>query len=186
MYGGFVGGGGLRWNDIVEGTFTTYLTPIESLSSSVTLRYGLHLPSQTWSGTLHCSDEGSNFQAEGNYVTAMQYTKEEYGADNPLVFNAPDIWDPVPGEDLCKYRCDKVRRRHVIVEFETFTNGLDIEVGHVITLDDEIADRVKYPGQSASTNWSDHLFNVIQVQSSRTPGQLGRVYVRAKEVYSFP
>jgi hypothetical protein len=115
----------------------------------------------------------------------MRFAKEEYGAENAQVFNAHDIWDPAVAEVLCKYKINQVRRRRVIVEFETYINGADIEPGHVIQFDDEIGDRVTFPGEGTST-WSAHRFNVTQVSLAKSAGQLARVYVRAKEVYSNP
>jgi len=176
----------IRWDNIAKGTFTTSFVPYEELSSSVTLRYGLHLPTGTWSGTMVCTPEATNFAVDAaDYKAVMEFARTEYKVENPLSFDAPDVWDPAVAEDLCKWRCNINRRRRMFVEFETYANALDLEPGHVIQFDNEIGDRVKFPGEG-SPNWSNHYFNVEQVSASKSAGQLTRVFVRALEVHSEP
>jgi len=185
LYTGFTGGF-IRWNNLAAGTLSASFVPYEELSSSVTLRYGLHLPTGTWSNTVYCTPEATNFAVDATlYRDAMEFARTEYKVENPITIDAPDIWDPAVAEILCKWHCNLVRRRRLFVEFETYANAFDLEPGHVIQFDDEIGDRIAYPGEG-NPNWSNHYFNVTHVSMSKDVGQLARVYVRALEVHSEP
>jgi hypothetical protein len=185
MYTGFTNDL-VAWDNLFAQTFSAELVPFEALSSSVTMRYGYHHPSGEWSDEHFCSPTSTSFTTDATlYKDAMLFAKQEYKVENPITIDAPDIWDPAVGEDLCKWHCNIRRRRRVAVEFETYRNGLDIEVGHVIVFDDEIADRVPFPGEG-SGSWSNHQFNVTHVEGAKDVGQLTRVFVRALEVYTEP
>ena len=183
MYTGFTNDF-IKWDNMAKATFSASLVPYEDLSSSVTLRYGLHLPTGTWSGNVFCTPESTNFvNFPEDYKTEMSFARTEYNVDNHITIDAPDVWDPAVAEVLCKWHCDLRRRRRVFVEFETYANAFDLEPGHVIQFDDEIGDRIPYPGEG-NEFWKAHQFNVEQVSTSKVAGQLARVYVRALEVHS--
>jgi hypothetical protein len=187
MYTGFTNDL-IRWDNMAMGTFRASLVPSESLASSIRLQYGRHLPSSRWSGEIFCTPESSNIDDvsdRADYIAAMEFTKKEYRIERALRFTAPDIWDPLVADILLRYHCDLVRRRRVIVEFETYANAFNLEPGHVIKFDDEIADRVAFPGEG-SGSWSNHQFNVVHTSVNKGVGQLARVFVRALEVYATP
>lgn len=174
-----------RFDEMIQGSLSVFTTPWEDLSSNIVLRYGFHLPTRTWSGEKFCTPEASNFDSDGPaYIAAMATAKNEYNAENPRIFEAPDIWDPAVAEDLCKWYCDQARLRRVVVEFETFIGGSSIQPGHVITFDDELQERVVFPGEGLFGAWSVHQFNVIQVTVRKDVGQLARVFVRVLQTYS--
>ena len=180
-------GFGFRWDHIAKASFRANLTPIEDLSSNIRLRFGLHLPTGTWSDEKYCTPDVTNFAADAStYRAAMLTTRTAFGVENPLVFDAPDIWDPTVAETLCKYLINKRRLRRVIVEFETYVNAMDLQPCHVIKMADEIGDKVKWPGLSTTSAWSSHQFNVEHVTRRRDPGQMARVFVRAIETHTTP
>ena len=177
-------GFGFHWDDFARDTFRASLTAIEDLSSNVRVRFGFHLPSNEWSDEKYCNDHANNFATNGAaYQAAMLSVRNYYHVDNPIVIEAPDIWDPDSAERLCKWACDRLRRRRVLVEFDTFINALDLEPGHVITIDDEIGQRVVWPGDVAG-NWSAKRLNVTRVYPRRDEGRPWLVHVRAIETYS--
>lgn len=156
-------GYGFRWDDLIADSFRASQSPLQELSSNIRVRYGFHRPSKRWSNEKYCTDDSNNFTTSGAaYQAALLDVRNGYGIENPIVLDAPDIWDPDSAEVLCKWACDRLRRRRIQVEFETFANGLDLVPGHVITFADEIGDRVKWPGES-SGEWSTKRFNVTRV-----------------------
>lgn len=177
-------GFGFHWDDLVKDSLQVSFTPIEDLSSNVRVRYGLHRPSGKWSNEAYCRPDATNFATNGTaYKAAMDDVARNYGVSNALTVDAPDIWDPTVAETLCKWACDRVRRRRVQVEFQTYANGLDLVPGHVIKMDDEIGQRIVWPGIGA-TNWNAHQLNVTRTYPRRDQGRPWIVGVRAVEVYT--
>lgn len=164
------------------GTFVVSLSPIEDLASSVRLRFGFHLPSGTWSDEKYCTPTAHNFTTNGSfYMTALAESRRSNGTARELRVDAPDVWDPVAAEILAKWHASRSVIQRVVVRFETYANGMDLQIGHVIRMDSSIASRIEYPGGPYGTSWNLGQFNVVHVSHRKDGGQMARVVIVAEE-----
>ena len=173
-------------DEMAEGTFQVQLTRYEEIASEVSVQFGLHHPTRTYSDEKYCSPTASNFATGADtYKNALAEAQRQYGSARRIAITAPDVWDPAAAERLCKWHIDQARRKRVSVEFETFANAMDLKPGHVIGIRQQLVASdpdlgIPYPGDSAS--WDLVHFNVTQVSMRKDAGQLARIFVRAEEI----
>jgi hypothetical protein len=173
-------------DEMAEGTFKAELTRYEDISNQVSVQFGLHRPTRTYSDEKYVSPTASNFASGADiYKDALAEAQRQYGSTRRITITAPDVWDPLVAERLCKWHVDQVRRKRVAVEFETFANAMDLRPGHVIGIREQLVASdpdlgIPYPGDSAA--WEVVRFTVTQVSIRKDAGQLARIFVRAEEI----
>jgi len=177
----------LALNDIDQSTLSVSLTDRDTLASAFVLKYGYHIPTRKFTGEKYVNATATNItdgtQAT-NYKTACLNARTRFLTQAKLTFEAPHVWSPAVADRLLRWYCDQRRTRRVVIEFDTFANGLDMMPGHVLKMSDDIGNAVLYPGLVSGANWSTHQFNVVRVEYRRDVDRATRVHVVAVECYT--
>lgn len=179
-------GGLFTWNDIYDGEFDNDIAQSgEDISNNITVNYGWHRGAKKFSGQFFLNGDETNLLSQRTiYKTEAALSRTDYGLENPLTFELPDMWDPEEADACTKWIFSQRRRRRVSLAFSTNIRQVSLREGHIITFDDSIADHVEYSGEVAPYTWSDRKFNVVSRTYEFNRGAYIKIRVQAQETWN--
>lgn len=153
-------------HDVMGGAIRVEETPLADIRNRFVCRYGFHEPTGTFHDELVCSQDGKTLTGgdANDYWDACVDSVTRYGVDREDVLELPWIWQRSIAEEVLRWRIDQRRDIRVGVQLTTNHKLMDVELGHFLKLDDDVADIVgKYQGhhQGPGSDWSDIWLNVV-------------------------
>lgn len=180
-------GGLFAWNDFLPEGFRAAITPLDAVASQFVLNYGYHEPTGKYAYSKFVNAAADNLESSGsNYRAACAQSEARYLLRRQFVVDLPWVWSHRVADAAIKWHCNLRREPRVALSLTMPLSYIDLQPGHVIRLDDSIADRVKYPRPDGAATWSSHYFNVVSVGIGKESDTPVFVRVEAIETYAVP
>lgn len=127
----------ITMDDVVKGTFRTYLTDDDELYAGVIVNYKWNAPRQKYEGQWVITPAGHEIETNVSSPTEYQGLADMVDVDRERVLevNADMIQDDDTAELLCKWLLQQHCRRRQVIEFETTLARFEVTPGDVICVD---------------------------------------------------
>lgn len=160
--------------DVMEQSIRVVRSDLSQIVNRYTFRFGLHLPTGTFSDEHTCSADGTTFAGGDaqDYREACLFSAARYG-DREATIELPWLWSKAIVEEVAKWHIDRQREPKVGIQFTVGHNMLDVEVGMFVQLDDDWADVIgQYPGMDGTGDWGSHEWLVVSKNVRYDAGQI--------------